>query len=137
VTPEQITLVETTLVQARPALDVVVDHFYEQLFAADAELAAMFTDDPARQRARFVAEIDTIATSIGRRAEFLIEVRELGKRHAGYGVHASHYRMAGPLLLDALAAALGHLWTAEVEYAWQLAYQLTVDTMMAGAAGES
>ena len=39
----------------------------------------------------------------------------------------------GEALLSTLAAALGPRWTAEVEEAWALAYNLTAETMMAGA----
>ena len=58
-------------------------------------------------------------------------------RHAGYGARASHYRTAGPLLLDTLAVALGTRWTAETEEAWRLAYNLTFEAMMAGAAEDA
>jgi hemoglobin-like flavoprotein len=133
-TPEQIELVERTLAEARPALNRVLHNFYARLHAADPAIAAMFTKDPARQRERFGAELRVIATSIRRHDAFVAEVRELGMRHAGYGVRASHYRTAGPLLLDALAAALGARWTAEAEEAWRLAYNLTFEAMMAGAA---
>jgi hemoglobin-like flavoprotein len=133
-TPEQIDLVEQTLAEAAPMLDRVVHDFYTRLHAADPAIAAMFTNDPARQRERFGAELHVIATSIRRHDAFVAEARELGRRHAGYGVRASHYRTAGPLLLDALAAALGARWTAETEEAWRLAYNLTFEAMMAGAA---
>jgi nitric oxide dioxygenase len=135
-TPEQIDLVERTLTEVRPAFDDLVEDFYAHLYAADPAVALMFTDDPARQRARFAAELDVIMASIRRHDAFVTEVRELGVRHAGYGVRASHYRTAGPLLLDALARALGERWTAEVHEAWLLAYNLTVESMMAGAAGD-
>ena len=39
----------------------------------------------------------------------------------------------GTALMASLAAALGAGWTAEVEEAWMLAYNLTAETMMAGA----
>ena len=135
-TPEQIDLVDRTLAEALPALDRVVDDFYARLYAADPAVAAMFTNDPARQRERFGAELQVIVSSIRRHDAFLSEMRDLGVRHAGYGVRVSHYRTAGPLLLDALASALGERWTSKVHEAWRLAYNLTVESMMAGAAGD-
>ena len=39
----------------------------------------------------------------------------------------------GEALLASLAAALGAAWTAEVEEAWTLAYNLIAEAMMAGA----
>jgi hemoglobin-like flavoprotein len=36
----------------------------------------------------------------------------------------------GDALLGALGAALGDEWTPDVEEAWQMAYNLTAETMM-------
>ena len=133
-TPEQIELVERSLEQARPRLADLVDDFYVRLFASDPEVADLFTTDPAVQRARFAAELETIAATIRRHDAFLLEVRRLGARHVEYGVRAADYRLAGPALLGALAASLGDAWTDDVALAWRLAYNLTAETMMAGAA---
>ena len=65
-TPEQIELVEHSLEQARPRLADLVDDFYVRLFASDPEVADLFTTDPAVQRARFAAELETIAATIRR-----------------------------------------------------------------------
>jgi hemoglobin-like flavoprotein len=133
-TPEQIALVERTLETVRPDMDALAGDFYRRLFLADPTLAGLFRTDPALQRAKFAAELEEIMVSIRRHEEFLARARALGARHAGYGVRASHYRTVGVALLAALGAALGEAWTGEVERAWRLAYNLTAEAMMAGAA---
>jgi hemoglobin-like flavoprotein len=133
-TPEQIAAVERTLVAARPVMDAVAADFYRRLFAADPRTEAMFTTDPARQREKFVAELEDIMLAIRNHELFLRRARMLGARHAEYGVRAAHYRLVGTALLVALGAALGRAWTGEVETAWRLAYNLTAEAMMAGAA---
>jgi truncated hemoglobin YjbI len=55
VTPRQIALVETSLDHLD--VDVLVTAFYDRAFAADPDLAEMFTAEPAVQRARFAAEL--------------------------------------------------------------------------------
>jgi methyl-accepting chemotaxis protein/nitric oxide dioxygenase len=130
-TPEQIDLVESTA--AAVDLEAVTDDFYRRAFEADAEVSAMFTTDPAVQRTRFAAELAVIVASIRDHDAFLATTGALGARHRGYGVHAVHYRVMGDALLGALAAALGDRWTGEVAEAWQLAYNLTAETMMLGA----
>jgi hemoglobin-like flavoprotein len=135
VTPEQITAVEATLEDPRLHLDAVAADFYRRLFDASPDVAPLFSADPAVQRRRFGSELETIARTIGRHPAFLAEVSHLGARHRGYGVRAAHYRLAGPPLLDALAAALGNGWTPEVAEAWGLAYHLTVETMMGERSG--
>jgi hemoglobin-like flavoprotein len=133
-TPEQIALVERTLETVRPDMDALAGDFYRRLFLADPTLAGLFRTDPALQRAKFAAELEEIMVSIRRHEEFLARARALGARHTGYGVRASHYRTVGVALLAALGAALGEAWTGEVEWAWRLAYNLTAEAMMAGAA---
>ena len=113
-TPEQIALVERTLRAAAPVMDTVAADFYDRLFAADPALRELFSGDPAVQRAKFVAELQ-----------------------AGYGVRAAHYATVGSALLAAMGAALGEAWTEQVEQAWRLAYNLTAEVMIAGAADAS
>jgi hemoglobin-like flavoprotein len=130
-TPEQIVLVEETL--GAIDLDALADDFYRRAFAADPAVAAMFTTDPARQRARFGAELSEIVRSIRALDTFDARARALGARHRGYGVRAAHYRLMGDALLGALAGALGPAWTPEAEEAWRTAYDLTAETMLQGA----
>jgi hemoglobin-like flavoprotein len=130
-TPAQITSVEETL--ASIDVEELARDFYRRAFASDPSLAAMFTSDPDVQRSRFAAELAEIVRSIRSLDRFAAEVRALGVRHTGYGVRAAHYRLMGAVLLQSLASALGDRWTADVEQAWKLAYNLTAETMMLGA----
>jgi hemoglobin-like flavoprotein len=133
-TPDQVVVVERTVVAAKPVLDAVVADFYRRLFAADPAVEGMFTADPERQRAKFVAELEDIMLAIRDHDRFLRRARALGARHAEFGVRAVHYRLVGVALLAALGAGLGDAWTDEVETAWRRAYNLTAEAMMAGAA---
>ena len=131
-TPDQIVLVEETL--ASLDLDALAGDFYRRALAHDEALSAMFTADPAVQRVRFGAELSEIVCSIRSLDTFASTAVALGARHCEYGVRAAHYRIMGAALLSALAAALGDAWTGKVEEAWTLAYNLTAETMMMGAA---
>ena len=128
-TPEQIALVERNLRQLAPVLEKVAADFYERLFAADPTLRAMFGDGPAQQRAKFAAELETVLLAVRGHQQFLSRTRELGARHAAYGVRAAHYRTGGTALLEAIAEALGAAWTAETAQAWRAAYRLTTEAM--------
>jgi hemoglobin-like flavoprotein len=130
-TPRQIELVTTTLESLD--LDTLAIRFYEQAFASDPSLAAMFTSDPAIQRARFGMELAALMTSIRELDDFCESTMALGARHRTYGVHPAHYRLMGHALLSSLSEALGEGWTPEVEEAWALAYNLTAEMMMTGA----
>jgi hemoglobin-like flavoprotein len=131
VTPEQITIVETTI--AGLDLAELTADFYRRAFAGDPALADMFTTDPVVQQSRFAQELEVIVTSIRGFDDFATRTRALGARHYGYGVRAPHFRLMRAALLDALEAAIGDGWNDEVAGAWRLAYNLTAEMMMAGA----
>jgi hemoglobin-like flavoprotein len=130
-TPSQVAAVESTIDAID--LDALVVDFYRRAFAADPDVAAMFTSDAALQRRRFALELQTIVGSIRDLDAFCATAAALGARHRGYGVRAAHYRTMGDALLASLGAALGPAWTADVEEAWTLAYSLISEAMMAGA----
>lgn len=133
VTPEQIALVEHTLTAINPVFDEVVADFYRRLFAADASAAALFTGDPAAQRAKLTAELDQVMRSIRHHEAFLARAATLGRQHQGYGVRPRHYAAARTALMAALAQALQDRWTAPVAAAWSAAYDLTTEAMLAAA----
>jgi hemoglobin-like flavoprotein len=133
-TPEQITLVESTIERAWDELTTLADDFYARLFEAEPRLCDLFTSDPAEQHRKFAEQLDAISCLMHDCDAFTANLGELGSRHDGYGVRPRDYALAGPPLLAALAAMLGDDWTSEVETAWLRAYNLTVEAMMAGAA---
>ena len=131
-TPEQIALVERTLAEIAPELDTVVADFYRRLFAADPALPALFSRDPAAQRAKFVAGLDEILGAVRDHGSFARRTAALGADHEGYGVRPRDYLTAGSALLDALGTALGPRWTVAVAEAWTRAYDLVSAAMLAG-----
>ncbi len=133
-TPEQIALVQATLDDLGPQVDEVVQHFYDRLFSADPAVAALFSTDPAVQRRKFEVELRQIIRAISGFDAFVSRAHELGRRHAGYGVRARHYRLVGDSLLGALGDVLAERFSPEAAEAWRLAYDLIAEAMMAGAA---
>jgi hemoglobin-like flavoprotein len=131
VTPEQIALVERTLTAIQPVFGDMVADFYRRLFAADASAAALFTSDPAAQRAKLTAELEQVMRSIRDHEAFLARATALGRQHQAYGVRPRHYGTARAALLAALAQALGDRWTEPVAAAWSAAYDLTTEAMLA------
>ena len=131
-TPDQIALVEATL--ASLDLDALAADFYRRAIAGDPSLSAMFTSDPTVQRARFGAELAEIVCSIRSLDAFASTARSLGRapprlRRARRPLPAHGRGAAGRT-----STGLGEAWTADVEEAWMLAYNLTAETMMMGAA---
>ena len=133
-TPEQITLVQSSFKRLGPQLPALATRFYQELFGRDPALRPLFTTDLTVQRARFAEKLSEIVQAMPRLDELLSHTRALGARHAGYGVRAPDYQTVGEALLDALAAILGDHFDAPTRQAWTLAYNLVAETMLEGAA---
>jgi hemoglobin-like flavoprotein len=133
-TPEQITLVQSSFASLGPQLPELAAQFYRELFRRDPALRSLFTTDMAEQRVRFAEKLTEIVRAIPRLEELLLHTRELGARHVGYGVHVADYATVEQALLDALAVLLGEQFDAAAREAWTAAYNLVAETMLEGAA---
>ena len=133
-TPEQITLVQSSFDRLGPQLPTLATRFYQELFARNPALRSLFTTDMAEQKVRFSRKLTEIVWAMPRLAELLTHTRALGARHVGNGVRVADYRTVGDALLAALAAVLGDSFDTPTREAWILAYNLVAETMLEGAA---
>jgi hemoglobin-like flavoprotein len=133
-TPEQITLVQTSFDRLGPDLPAMATRFYDELFVRDPALRQLFTIPLAEQKVKFAEKLTEIVWSMPRLDELLGHTRALGARHVAYGVRALDYQVLGDALLAALAAVLGDSFDAATRQAWALAYNLVAETMLEGAA---
>jgi len=133
-TPEQITLVQSSFRRLGPDLPALTVRFYQELFERNPALRPLFTTDMGEQRVKFAQKLTEIVWSMPRLSELLIHTRALGARHVGYGVRATDYQTVGDSLIAALAAVLGDEFDAQTREAWVLAYNIVAETMLEGAA---
>jgi hemoglobin-like flavoprotein len=133
-TPEQITLVQSSFERLGPDLPTMATRFYQELFGRDPALRPLFITDLAKQEVRFAEKLTEIVRAMPRLAELLTHTRALGARHVGYGVRVADYQTVGEALLAALAAVLGDSFDVQTREAWTLAYNLVAETMLDGAA---
>ena len=133
-TPEQITLVQSSFERLGPDLPALTARFYEELFRRDPALRPLFTTDMSEQRAKFAQKLTEIVRSMSRLSELLAHTRALGARHVGYGVRATDYQTVGEALIAAIAGVLGDEFDAQTREAWVLAYNIVAETMLEGAA---
>jgi hemoglobin-like flavoprotein len=133
-TPEQITLVQSSFKRLGADLPVLAARFYQELFQRDPALRPLFTTGLAEQQAKFAQKLTEIVRAMPRLGELLTHTRALGARHVGYGVRAADYQTVGDALFAALAAILGDGFDAQTREAWMLAYNIVAETMLEGAA---
>jgi hemoglobin-like flavoprotein len=133
-TPDQINLVQDSFRHVVLVREAVAALFYERLFAIDGSLRALFpSNDMIRQGAKLMAALGFVVNGLDRADTILPAVRELAKRHVTYGVEERHYAIVGQALIETLATGLGTAFTPQLREAWQAAYGLLADVMIAAA----
>jgi hemoglobin-like flavoprotein len=132
-TPEQVKLVQQSLPQIEPIADDAASLFYACLFDLDPPLAELFHGDLREQGRKLMQMIGMAVKGLDRPDKLLPVLRELGARHAGYGVNERDYQTVGTALLWTLERGLGSTFTPEIKAAWSAVYQVLADTMKAGS----
>jgi hemoglobin-like flavoprotein len=109
------------------------NEFYKRLFELSPEVRPMFTQDMALQAKKFSDMIAWIIAHMENPAELSRELRELGARHAGYGVKIDHYAPVGSAFIWMFQRTLGDRFTQDMEDAWLEFYAFLSFEMERGA----
>ncbi|URM99889.1 globin domain-containing protein [Actinomadura madurae] len=112
----------------------VADYFYADLFAREPQLRSMFPAAMARQHEVLLAALSQIVSSVDDTDALVPFLRDLGRRHHGFGVVADHYAPVGASLLATLAYFSGPAWSEDLERDWAAAYGLVAKVMSEAAA---
>jgi len=126
----EITLVKDSFRKVLPIADQAAALFYARLFELDPQLRHLFRGDMVEQGRKLMTMIATAVASLERLETLVPAVRELGARHAGYGVTEEHYGTVGAALLWTLEKGLGPEFTPAVREAWTTTYSLLANTMI-------
>lgn len=132
--PRQIQLVRDSFAIIARYQEVAALVFYRRLFELDPALRPLFKGDIQEQAKKLTDMLAALIAMLESPSGLVEELRDMGKRHAGYGVRDEHYITVGSALLDMLAATLEHGFTAEVREAWATLYAVVEATMKEGAA---
>ena len=106
--------------------------FYACLFERNPELKVLFATEMGGQGKRLMQMIDTAVFALDQPAMLSPLLKQLGQRHAGYGVVPEHFPLVGNAFIEALDATLGESFTPEVRSAWVAFYELASKTMLEG-----
>lgn len=136
VKPDAVLIVQSTFERVAPRADEVARHFYEQLFELSTEVEGLFDHVNMQAQRKMLMDVLAIAVrSLDRLDELLPTLRELGRRHARYGVRVAHYKIVGEALLGALGQYFQSDFTPEVELAWREIYGILAKTMIDASKG--
>lgn len=132
--PEDVTLVQESCKQVVPIADTAADLFYDRLFTIAPDVRPLFPEDLSDQKKKLIGMLATAVTNLHQVEMILPAVEDLGRRHVGYGVTASHYEPVGAALLWTLERGLGEGFTSPVKAAWTEAYATLAGVMQNAAA---
>jgi len=129
VTDAQKALVQNSFATVATIADDAAVLFYQRLFELDPSLRPMFRADMTEQRKKLMQMLTAAVKGLDRLEQLVPVVKDLGRRHAGYGVEDRHYDTVAEALLWTLEAGLGRAFTPEVKAAWVAVYTLLATTM--------
>jgi hemoglobin-like flavoprotein len=133
VTPEQIQRVRGSFAKMAGSPGQAAALFYRRLFELEPALRPLFTGDMKAQGVRLMASLRDMVGALDQPERVLPAVRELGRRHAAYGVRPEHYATVGEALIWALEQGLGAAFTRDTRRAWIDAYAGLAWPMIAAA----
>lgn len=134
-TPEQVGLIQASWKQIVPVRDMAAALFYRRLFEIDPAMRPVVPRPLDVRGRQLMATIGTAVACLGRIAEIVPTMQELGRRHTSHGVRDKHYESVAEALLWTLEQCLGPGFTPEVREAWAAAYS-TLSNVMKDTAHE-
>ena len=112
----------------------VVDKFYEILFLDYPIIKPIFTDSRmSQQKLALTNSLVFVVDNLDQGDTLAEYLRQLGKRHFGYGVKLEHYDMIGASLLKTFEHFFQEKWTAELKTEWGNAFGVIKIFMVEGA----
>jgi hemoglobin-like flavoprotein len=121
-TPDQISLVQTSFAKVAPIADQAAQIFYDRLFEVAPQVRTLFPDDMTEQRRKLMATLSVVVNGLDKLDTILPAASALAKRHVNYGAQPAHYPVVGEALLWTLERGLGEAWNPELAAAWTSAY---------------
>ncbi|MEO8427348.1 MAG: globin domain-containing protein [Verrucomicrobiota bacterium] len=128
-TSEQVQLVRQTFALIEPRSRVAALIFYQQLFALDPALRALFSADIEIQGRKLMEMLGAAVGLLDSPHTLQAVLRDLGRRHTTYGVEDKHYDTVGEALLSMLHECLGPAFTPPARAAWAALYAIVATTM--------
>jgi len=133
-TRQQVLLVQKTWKVFRDIKpEIIGDVFYSKLFIKMPALKKMFKAPMAGQSKKLIDMLNMIVGRLQNVDEIAQDIKQMAKRHVGYGVKAVHYEIVGEALLWTLEQGLGNDWNQAVEDAWVSCYKSLAGIMIEAA----
>ena len=130
---DKVALLESTFARLSGDGAGFTGRFYARLFETFPGVKPMFArTSMSRQRQHLFAALTLVVDNLRTPEAIESGLREMGRRHAGYGVSPSQYYAVVSAMLDVLGETLGEAWTEPVQDAWSDGLDAVVRVMLDG-----
>ena len=130
-TPRQKQLVRDSFASVKDLAEPLAQLFYGRLFESYPQVRPMFGNDMRAQGRKLMATIDAAIEALDDFDRARPMLRELGRRHLGFGAEPEHYELVMSCLIWALGQGIG--LNAEQRQAWTAAITAINTEMLLGA----
>lgn len=127
--PDAALLVQSTIGVLLQHQKRFTQELYRRLFAAAPDAKALFRGDMESQGQMLSHMLQFLVHAMSRPDTMTLGLRDLGRRHDGYGVAAEHYPAFRAAFLGAARATLGDKHTPEIERAWSDTIDMIIASM--------
>ena len=111
----------------------LVDRFYAKLFSENRPLREMFPDNMTEQKQKLLASLVFVVQNLRKPDQMVDPLREMGRRHAGYGTQAEHYPVVRDTLVAVMGEMAGEAWNDQLTADWNAALNVVAGIMLEGA----
>ena len=129
---EQRELVRTSFTKIALNPDMAAAMFYARAFTIDPGLRQLFKIDMVEQGRKLMEMLATVVDNLHKFDQISPVIRDLGRRHVGYGVKQADYDVFEAALLWTFEKVLGKDFTPAVRGAWAACYQTLAREMKEG-----
>ena len=133
VTPRQVDLVRDSFVHILFAPEKAATIFYDRLFTLAPDVRPFFLTNPDEQGRLLIQTLAKIVTGLTQFEAIRPELAALAVRHVAYGAQDHHYAVVGEALRHVVATFAGPDFDPDTDRAWQRAYAMVADVMIAAS----
>lgn len=119
-------------------IDSVTENFYKELFSRYPSVKPLFEHvQIPKQKKKLGASIKLVMETLDNPQALVNALKEMGKRHQGYGATADLYEPVAETLLDVFKVKGGEFWTNEMSRAWDTALNVIAEVMLSAYTDET
>ncbi len=127
--PDPALLVQSTIGILMQHQKRFAENLYRRLFALAPDARGLFRGDLESQGQMLSHMLQFLVYAISRPETRMLGLRDLGRRHDGYGIASEHYPSFRRAFLESVQVILGEKHTPEVEHAWAGTIDTIVESM--------